>query len=704
MGLAADRAATSRRWTGAPRDGSPPCSWPALSMQGREDAERVHRRVRRRRPYIVDYLAEEVLARQPADVRDFLLRTSHPRAAHRPAVRRRHRAAAAARRRLVALERANLFLVPLDDRRQWYRYHHLFADVLRAHLLDEQPGEVAELHRRASAWFEANGDTTQAISHALAGGDSDRAADLMELAMPRCAGNGGRPSSPAGCARCPTTWCGPGRCSASRSSARWRRCRTSPPSAERLSDIERCAAPGRRPVAGAAAAGSGRRRRGRLPVAPRQHRDVPGRAGTRATATWTAPSRTRGRRCRWRRRATTSSGPRPARWPGSRPGPRATSPARTPPTPSPSPGCGSAGFVADVLGCCITLGDIRADPGPARRRPGHVPSGPSTWPRRAGGRCGERPTCTSASRGCCSSATTSPAAAEHLATSRAARRAQRACRRTRTGGGWCWPGSGRPRATSTRRSSCSTRRTGSTTATTPRTCGPSRRCGPGCGSVAASSTTRPPGRGSGSCPPTTSCPTCASTSTSPSRGSCSPSDADDTATRSACSNGCWRRRGRRARRAASSSVLVLLALAHGDRPAALGRAAPRRRRSPSRRATSACSPTRAPVMATLLGGLAEEPTYVRRLRAAAARSARPASGELIEPLSRPRARRPPTAGTDLDGPDIARRLHVSLNTMRTHSRNIFRKLEVTSRRAAVRRAAELDLIPGSPSRSGTRRG
>ncbi|HEX3260896.1 MAG TPA: helix-turn-helix transcriptional regulator, partial [Pseudonocardia sp.] len=60
--------------------------------------------------------------------------------------------------------------------------------------------------------------------------------------------------------------------------------------------------------------------------------------------------------------------------------------------------------------------------------------------------------------------------------------------------------------------------------------------------------------------------------------------------------------------------------------------------------------------------------------------------------------------SDLDGPDIARRLSVSLNTLRTHSRNIFRKLEVTSRRAAVRRAAELALIPGSPSRSGTRRG
>ena len=85
---------------------------------------------------------------------------------------------------LEALDRANLFLVPLDDRRRWYRYHHLFADVLRAHLLDEQPDEVPELHRRASDWYEQNGDRSEAIRHALAGGDFDRAADLIELAVP----------------------------------------------------------------------------------------------------------------------------------------------------------------------------------------------------------------------------------------------------------------------------------------------------------------------------------------------------------------------------------------------------------------------------------------------------------------------------------------------------------------------------------------
>ncbi len=85
---------------------------------------------------------------------------------------------------LEALDRGNLFLVPLDDRRQWYRYHHLFADMLRARLLDEQPDRVPELHRRASDWYEQNGDRSEAICHAMAGEAYDRAADLIELAIP----------------------------------------------------------------------------------------------------------------------------------------------------------------------------------------------------------------------------------------------------------------------------------------------------------------------------------------------------------------------------------------------------------------------------------------------------------------------------------------------------------------------------------------
>ncbi len=155
----------------------------ALSMQGREDASAFIAGFAGDDRYIVDYLAEEVLARQSAEVRSFLLETSILDRLSGPlcdAVT----AGAGARARLVALERANLFLVPLDDRRQWWRYHHLFADVLRAHLSEEQPESAPELHRRASAWYEREGDTTPAVRHAMSARDFERAAGLMELAIP----------------------------------------------------------------------------------------------------------------------------------------------------------------------------------------------------------------------------------------------------------------------------------------------------------------------------------------------------------------------------------------------------------------------------------------------------------------------------------------------------------------------------------------
>jgi LuxR family maltose regulon positive regulatory protein len=85
---------------------------------------------------------------------------------------------------LETLERGNLFVVPLDDTRHWYRYHHLFADVLRARLLAEHPDRVPALHRQASAWYERAGAMSEAISHALAGEAPERAADLVEIAAP----------------------------------------------------------------------------------------------------------------------------------------------------------------------------------------------------------------------------------------------------------------------------------------------------------------------------------------------------------------------------------------------------------------------------------------------------------------------------------------------------------------------------------------
>ena len=155
----------------------------ALSMQGREDTAAFIAGFAGDDRYIVDYLAEEVLQRQPEHVQLFLLQTSILDRLSGPlcdAVTGQDGGKA----KLAALERGNLFLLPLDDRRRWYRYHQLFADVLQAHLRDEQPDEVPDLHRRASGWYEQNDEPAEAIRHALAAGDYERAADLVELAIP----------------------------------------------------------------------------------------------------------------------------------------------------------------------------------------------------------------------------------------------------------------------------------------------------------------------------------------------------------------------------------------------------------------------------------------------------------------------------------------------------------------------------------------
>jgi LuxR family transcriptional regulator, maltose regulon positive regulatory protein len=155
----------------------------ALSMQGRDDVAGFIAGFAGDDRYIVDYLVEEVLHRQPEQVRSFLLETSILARMTGPlcdAVTGQDGGKAA----LEALDRGNLFLVPLDDRRRWYRYHQLFADVLRARLLDERPELAPKLHRRACEWFEGHGDRSEAIRHAMAGGDVARAADLVELAIP----------------------------------------------------------------------------------------------------------------------------------------------------------------------------------------------------------------------------------------------------------------------------------------------------------------------------------------------------------------------------------------------------------------------------------------------------------------------------------------------------------------------------------------
>jgi LuxR family maltose regulon positive regulatory protein len=134
--------------------------------------------------FVIDYLADEVLARQSAQVRDFLLRTAVLDRLNGPlcdAVT----GGTDGTPMLEDLERGNLFVVPLDTERSWYRYHHLFADVLHARLLAEHPEQAPDLHKRASAWFAARGLVADAVRHALAAEDFDRAAYLMEEALPQ---------------------------------------------------------------------------------------------------------------------------------------------------------------------------------------------------------------------------------------------------------------------------------------------------------------------------------------------------------------------------------------------------------------------------------------------------------------------------------------------------------------------------------------
>lgn len=155
----------------------------ALSMQGRKDIPGFIKAFAGDDRYIVDYLVEEVLLRQPDQVRSFLLQTSildRLNGSLCDAVTGQKDS----KKMLEALERSNLFVVSLDDNRQWYRYHHLFAGVLLSHLKEEQPDQVPALHLQASKWHEQNGMLADAIRHALAAEDFEWAAGLIELAWP----------------------------------------------------------------------------------------------------------------------------------------------------------------------------------------------------------------------------------------------------------------------------------------------------------------------------------------------------------------------------------------------------------------------------------------------------------------------------------------------------------------------------------------
>ncbi|MBE3561882.1 MAG: AAA family ATPase [Ktedonobacteraceae bacterium] len=153
----------------------------ALSMRGRENLSGFIASFTGSHRYIVDYLVEEVLYRLPEQVQTFLLATSLLERLCAPlcdAVTLQD----GSQDMLELLERENIFLVPLDDERHWYRYHHLFAEVLAHRLQRLHPDLVPELHRRASAWYEQNDDMAAAVEHALSGRDLERAASLIEQA------------------------------------------------------------------------------------------------------------------------------------------------------------------------------------------------------------------------------------------------------------------------------------------------------------------------------------------------------------------------------------------------------------------------------------------------------------------------------------------------------------------------------------------
>ncbi|HEX7975406.1 MAG TPA: AAA family ATPase, partial [Anaerolineales bacterium] len=160
----------------------------ALSMRNRDDKRSFIDSFSGTHRYILDYLLEEVLANQSLEVKHFLLFTSILERLTAPLCDALLKDKAGDPTHVLtsssdildALERANLFLVPLDDERRWYRYHHLFADLLRARLDQSYPGLALQLHTRAAVWLEKEQMMVEAINHALVAGANDQAARLVE--------------------------------------------------------------------------------------------------------------------------------------------------------------------------------------------------------------------------------------------------------------------------------------------------------------------------------------------------------------------------------------------------------------------------------------------------------------------------------------------------------------------------------------------
>ncbi|MCK4345208.1 MAG: hypothetical protein KAX05_07960 [Bacteroidales bacterium] len=151
----------------------------ALSMQGREDISGFIEAFAGDNRYIMDYLIEEVLNIQSEDVKDFLLLTSILEQISGPlcdAVLNRNDSQLI----LESLEKNNMFIVPLDTERNWYRYHHLFADLLKQRLQLRKKENIKELHNKASLWFEENEIYALAIDHGLEAGNYEKAMQLLD--------------------------------------------------------------------------------------------------------------------------------------------------------------------------------------------------------------------------------------------------------------------------------------------------------------------------------------------------------------------------------------------------------------------------------------------------------------------------------------------------------------------------------------------
>jgi len=189
--------------------------WPAglrlaaLSLQGRDAQfrDRFIKDFKGTQHHVFSYLVEEVFNRQPPQVQDFLLRTCILSYLTAPlcdalldagaeatdaesdlssaSVARGAPATSGSQAMLTRLERENLFLLPLDEERRWYRYHPLFAEALRGRLADAEPGLVPRLHQRAAAWYETHGQVAEAVRHALSTGDWEHVGRLIEATYTR---------------------------------------------------------------------------------------------------------------------------------------------------------------------------------------------------------------------------------------------------------------------------------------------------------------------------------------------------------------------------------------------------------------------------------------------------------------------------------------------------------------------------------------